>query len=154
MKTRWKILLVVLLASLYFIVVQRYGVPARAGQGVSQKVFDDTYRNFNEQYFNNRLPKDPIIDYAESGPNLATTDLLPSKQFHIAFNEKYTQSERVVRQIMLHEQCHIKAWASNGNWTLEDYQTEFHGKKWRACMLQLDMQGAFRREMIDYYEGN
>jgi len=136
LRTRYKILLVILLAFLWFALTQHSKTPTAVGQGVSQKVLDNTYQEFNEQYFNNRLPKDTIIDYAESGPNIATTDLMSSKRFHIAFNEKYASSERIVREIMLHEQCHIKVWPKDGNWSVEDYQTEFHSKKWRTCMLR------------------
>jgi hypothetical protein len=28
-----------------------------------------------------------------------------------------------------------------------------HGKHWRACMVDLDDQGAFRNILIDFYQG-
>jgi hypothetical protein len=162
MKTRTKILITILLALLYFALIQHFNdngpirvelplVPAQKSIGGPYDL-KAIYSEFNEQYFYNRLPKDVLIDFSETENYMATTIMMSDERFHIRFNPKYVNAERVVRETMLHEQCHIKTF----KWelSLEDIRTKQHGREWRACMLQLDTQGAFRRELIDYYEGN
>lgn len=102
-----------------------------------------TYDSFNEEYFNNSLPKNAVVDYGEYDDDfMATTQVISGNRFHIALNESYTGGARNARLTLLHEQCHIKTWGQD---------RDQHGKLWRSCMLQLDMAGAFREQLIDGY---
>lgn len=111
-------------------------------------VLAEVYGEFNDQYFQGRLPKDTVVDWSESADNIASTYKMGDGRFHITFNPKYALAHRVYATTMLHEQCHIKTYDER------DFETGWHGKRWRSCMLQLDMQGAFRRELIDFYVGD
>lgn len=106
------------------------------------------YAEYNTEYFDDTLPRNALIDWNEPGDNfMASTETLSDGRYHVAFNRDYSSAERVARLIMLHEQCHIK---TDQHMLLEDA----HSRAWRTCMLDLDRQGAFRRILIDFYEGN
>ena len=152
MKTRTKILIVIVAALLYFIAEQRLA-PKTSDYTPHQSDLELAYKDFNQMYFRDRLPKDVVIDFAESNM-MATTAKMSDGRFHIAFNERYNQSIRQARETELHEMCHIATWRALSEMTSEEILTNQHGRRWRSCMLQLDMQGAFRREIIDYYEEN
>lgn len=146
---------VILLEIIVLIVIGLVGVSLPAHRSAhalpgSPHNLDKVYQEFNTEYFQDSLPKNVIVDFSETDGNMATTNKLADGKFRISFNKKYITAQRIAREIMLHEQCHIKAW---GNLTEEDWETESHGKKWRTCMLNLDIEGAFRRELIDYYQG-
>lgn len=152
MKTRWKILITILLAGLVFWLSQR-SAESTAGSEVNAVELNRVYQEFNEEYFHDRLPHDLEIDWAESGNNMATTVKMRDGRFHIAFNEKYNKASRVMRETMLRELCHVKLWRPLEEQTPEEIMTNQHGSRWRSCMLELDMKGAFRREIIDFYQG-
>ena len=149
MKIRWKIVLTIALAGLTFWLGQIAHCPAHLDSfnGLEHKNLYQLYDGYNDEYFDNKLPKNTVIDWDETGDYMATTNLLPDGRFHIAFNPHYITAMRVARTSMLHEMCHIQTWGEL------DYQTGRHGPQWRTCMLGLDAAGAWRREMIDYYEG-
>ena len=142
MKTGWKSLTLASLVALCSYLVQSRGVPSpTAALSVAQ--LQTTYDAFNEEYFANSLPKNTVVDYDEYDDDfMATTQVISGKRFHIALNENYTGGARNARLVLLHEQCHIKTWGQD---------RDQHGKLWRSCMLQLDMQGAFREQLIDGY---
>jgi len=102
------------------------------------------YADYNSGYFQDKLPKNVIIDYDEH-EYLASTMLTNNGRFRISFNKDYASSPRVAHLFLLHEMCHIKTWDEWDN--LSD-----HGPHWRSCMLVLDFDNAFRRELIDGYE--
>jgi predicted SprT family Zn-dependent metalloprotease len=114
----------------------------------------DKYEEYNQQYFGNKLPKDIIIDHNEP-EMMASTMYLGGNagRFLISFNDKYTAAERVADTTLLHEMCHVKTWDEQPTSGTFD-QSSRHGPRWRSCMLQLDMQGAFRYELIDGYQGD
>ena len=144
MKTRIKVIIVILLAIVCFELTQKYGAPAKIG---SIGNLDAIYNSLNVQYFGNSLPKDTVVDWSETGStNMATTYKLQDGRFHIALNEQYLKAERVLALTMLHEQCHIKTFT-------EAEAGQEHGARWRTCMLELDLQGAFRNQLIDGYDG-
>lgn len=151
MKTRWKILIAIaagILCSWFVQNVQPRPMPAPPA-AYSTKKLRETYASLNDMYFQNSLPQDVVIDYGEYNPKYAgTTKPLPDGRFHIAINEMYAGSERMLLITILHESCHVKTWdrdMSNGG-------AHQHGKYWRACMLQLDAQGIFREIIIDGYK--
>ena len=144
---RWKIFITIVLAALTFWITQVKSDRAQLCAVPVRGNLHAVYVEFNGQYFNNRLPKNIVIDYSEAGDFMATTMLMTDGRYHIAFNEKYVTAKRVERETLLHEMCHVRTFAEN------DLLTGNHGPRWRTCMLNLDLQGAFRRELIDFYEG-
>lgn len=112
------------------------------------------YAEYNVLYFDDKLPKDAVVDWGEpSDDYMASVEVMSNGKFHVAFNDYFSTADRVARLIMLHEQCHI---ATND---AKDFVTsdgiaihDSHGKAWRTCMLGLDNQGAFRDILIDNYE--
>jgi len=104
------------------------------------------YDQYNEQYFQNKLPHDTVIDFSEHGPYMATTSTSDGVHFRIAFNEKYAVAARYDHVTLLHEMCHIA--------TPGEEENEGHGPRWRTCMLVVEAEGAFRAALIDGYEGN
>lgn len=148
MKLRWKILLIIALA---WLLTWIYQTAANLGNRESQTSFsrceglDAWYRDYNDNYFQNRLPKNTVVDYSEHRDDImAATSQFDDGRFHIAFNEKYAKSARFAHLLMLHEQCHIDTWD----------EKEEHGKRWRACMLVVEFEGAFRGILIDGYTGD
>jgi len=143
MKICWRVLITIGLAVLCSRWVQLCGAPIPTTGALSVSQLRQAYEEFNEEYFANSLPKDTVVDYGEYDFNdMASTQRLPDRRFHIALNESYTGGARVARLMILHEDCHIKTWLQ---------EPAKHGKLWRSCMLQLDLQGAFREQLIDGY---
>jgi hypothetical protein len=111
-----------------------------------------TYGWYNSEYFDDTLPRDVVLDWSATGDDeMAHTTHSLGGRFNISFNDRYTEAERVANETMLHEQCHIKTWGNVV--TPEEVMTGRHTRAWRACMLELDLKGAFRHEIIDYYDG-
>jgi len=148
-KTRTKILITIALAGLYFALSQHLSAPAVAGKDLP-KDLDKWYAVYNTEFFDDKLPRNPVIDWGEyDGNRMASTTVLPDGRFHIAFNEKYCLAERTARLVLLHEQCHVQTFSEVNR----DPKSE-HGPRWRTCMLNLYQQGAFKKTLIDGYEGN
>jgi hypothetical protein len=142
------LLLTVILAALWALLwdffpgVNIHGEPVKA-TGVTVKSLKRSYAEYNAEYFENKLPKDTIIEYNLDDSNfVALTSKFSDGRFHIGFNPAYTGADRFADLVMLHEMCHVDNWGDN------------HGRKWRACMIELDLRGAFREELIDSYEEN
>jgi hypothetical protein len=143
-KTSSKVLIVILLAGLYFVLIQHLSAPAVAKVDLP-KDLDKLYAADNSEYFDDRLPRNTVIDWGEyDGTRMASTSVLPDGRFHIAFNKKYCLSERVVRIVLKHEECHIATFSE----ITRDAKTE-HGPRWRTCMLNLYQQNAFKKDLID-----
>lgn len=143
-ENRWRLLLTVVLTVLWsalvgFISRPKLTEPAKA-QPVTQKYLEKSYARNNAQYFENKLPV-AVVDYDLRDPEfMATTRRTYDGVFHVSFNPFYVSAERYAELTMLHEMCHIKTW------------NDQHGARWQACMIQLDLQGAFRDELIDSYQ--
>jgi len=153
MKTRTKVLIAILAGLAWFCIgeyAQRDVRPAAPRQafGAPELYSDDTslfllrswYAEYNEQYFQNKLPKNVVIDLNLRTGNMASTSFPKFEKYHISFDPHYVASQRAGRITLLHEMCHIKTWGE-----IE----EVHGPRWRACMLEVDMQGEFRDIIID-----
>lgn len=135
---RWQILLTIILAVLWSLIwdLPKFHSEPTQTSVVNEKLLIKTYHDYNNQYFDGRLPS-VVIDYELRNPDfMALTTVGDGGEFHISFNPFYVTAERTADLVMLHEQCHVKNWGDN------------HGKKWRACMTSLDMRGAFREELI------
>ncbi len=131
-------------------------VPLSASGDTDVQFLQSSYRNFNEQYFNNHLDKNTKISVELGGENMADTwcDNDDGTGCTIKFNLHYVASPRVGQSTLLHEMCHVKIWSKNlpqNRPEFTDQQHYDHGRLWRTCMLNLDSQGAFREINIDYY---
>jgi predicted SprT family Zn-dependent metalloprotease len=151
---RWQIVLletsVIISIILFFLIrqdhVESFKIHSVSATSIAKHIdLNKFYETANNAYFGDRLPKDTLIDWTETGEAMARTDCSGGK-CRISFNEKYIASERYIHITEYHEMCHIETWDE------QDYETEYHGPRWRACMLRLDIAGAFRREIIDYYQ--
>ena len=140
-ENRWRLLLAVILAILWSLICSLAELTEHSkSTGTTIETLEKSYSAFNAQYFENKLPKDAVVDYDLYDPEfMATTTKGFDDKFHLSFNRNYVAAERVSDLIMLYEMCHVKNFGNE------------HGRKWRACMLQLDLQGAFREELIDSY---
>ena len=152
MKTRTKILITIILAFLASWAIQRFqsspGEPSEATLDDLTEYLTDQYKVFNSEYFKNELPKDTVIDFSETRDIfVALTTKLPDGRYHIAFNKKYVRDPGFGDLILLHESCHIP--------TYDHYDVidGYHGKEWRTCMTELELQGAFRHELIEKFRG-
>lgn len=147
MKTRTKIAITVLAATLYFALAQI--VRPNTDEGYVR----DWYAIYNVQYFDDKLPKDTVVTYADIKPTISDprTDLMGitwqdfNQKMHIQLNPRYVSGERFAKITLLHEMCHIKTWGQSN---------KEHSFQWRACMLGLDTQGAFRKLIVDGYTGD
>ncbi len=123
--------------------------PIVANDAVTVSYLEKLYATDNEEFFRNKLPKNPRIDLLEE-QNMATTMCSDDgKDCVVKFNLKYVAARRVADFTILHEMCHIKVWGKE----VDDFgQKVIHGKLWRSCMLQLDQVGVFREIIIDNYQ--
>ena len=152
MKTRTKILITIILAFLVSWLIGQFQSspeePSKASFDDLNEYLVDRYEIYNSAYFQNKLPKDTVVDFSEAQDMyVALTTKLPDGRYHIALNKKYVRTPVFGDLILLHESCHIPTF---------DYFDEvdgFHGKEWRACMTELELQGAFHLELIDSFGG-
>jgi SprT-like family len=155
MTLRGKILLTILLAVAFSWLTGCAGehyvyVPAPSGGLTDAAFLRRTYDIYNDAYFQNKLTSAITVNLLEpdSTGNMASTFCDTDGSCVIQFNLKYTLAPRIGKQTLLHEQCHVKTWMQDMDAQGEQIE---HGKNWRACMLNLDMQGAFREILIDGY---
>lgn len=118
--------------------------------------FQRAFRTFNDIYFRNRL-NEPTIHVQDISAIQIEADTLckdNGTDCVLEFSPRFNQAPREAAQHMLHEMCHMKTWADDQNKLIlgPDDLTR-HGKHWRACMLDLDNQGAWRVNLIDFYRG-
>jgi len=115
------------------------------------------YAAYNDEYFDNKLPKDTKVFYTLGGTDMADSECDDfGKQCVIRFNPHYTAAPRTAESAMLHEACHVKVWTKlleSNRPPMEDKSRYGHSKPWQSCMLQLDVMGAFRHNQIDFYQG-
>lgn len=97
------------------------------------------YEVYNEEYFDNKLPKDtkviyttPIPDAMAQGETFKIGD-----SYVIWIDAHYDNSMGVASETELHEMCHVKL-----PWDIPD-GIDGHGPKFQACMHNLADQGAF-----------
>jgi hypothetical protein len=127
--------------------------PATADRLPDAAYFQKAYAIYNDAYFDNKLPKAITIDLLETNDEYMASTMCDDTGTvcTIHFNLKYVSAERVAKITMKHEMCHVKTWMKDMDSL--GVQND-HGKIWRSCMLQLDMQGAFRQDIIDGYRGD
>jgi hypothetical protein len=144
----------VIAALLYFVAEQVFGTPEPPSPPQAQsapalysndtrlRLLNQWYREYNDEYFDNKLPQ-AIIDVGLKSGDMATTTF-PDFQFHISFDPHYVAAQRTGRITLLHEMCHVRTWAESVN-------KIDHGPRWRTCMLEIDQRGGFRNIIIDRY---
>lgn len=161
MSTRTKVLIAIFAALLYFAAEQLFGTqtpaipvvqPAAQAKSAPALYSNDTsvillyqwYKEYNDEYFDNKLPKETIIDFNLKNGDMAVSEFPDFKTFHISFDPHYVAAQRTGRFTLIHEMCHIRTWA-------EAVSGVDHGPRWRTCMLGIDQQGGFRNIIIDKY---
>lgn len=157
-----KIILTILLAVLWF---QIFSCSARQADPLPSTMPSDSdatvpmafsiYTEYNQQYFQDRLPHDIEIKTTDTPHTMAETGCNDEGQdCSIAINLKYVAAPRELRSALVHEMCHIKEWKKTllsdkpENMDKDEWD---HGRAWRACMLEADLHGVFREINIDYY---
>jgi hypothetical protein len=101
------------------------------------------YQEDNAAFFDGKLPKQVTFSYVLIDPtsNMAETTQPSDGWFNISIDPKWMEASMTRRLLMFHEECHVYV----------DSRVEEklpHGKMWRACMLQLEMRGAFRNVLV------
>lgn len=158
MRTRDKIILVILLAVLsswLFGCNREHSVPAPAlvpkfGR-VDTAYMRVLYTTYNDAYFQNRLPKNTVVDMLEPNPDYMASTTCDNDACEIHFNQDYVVAARTAKLTMLHEMCHVKTWGKDETTFGEVTEQIQHGRRWRSCMLELDAEGANREILIDNY---
>lgn len=102
---------------------------------MSEEGIADLYRQNNEQWFGNKLPKDTIIKWANlhSEGRFGKSWKDSSGVFHIVLDMEFNEADVQMRITLLHEMCHV----ATGKEVSE------HGPLWRAKMRALLLEGAF-----------
>ena len=157
--TREKVLITILLAVIaswlfgccrYQERFVRVGSPATESGLPDAAYFQKAYAAYNEGYFHNRLPQVINIDTLEPNDKFMASTMCDDtgRVCDMHFNLKYVAATRVADITLKHEMCHVAKWMKD----MDSLGVQVdHGKNWRSCMLQLDMQGAFRQDLIDGY---
>jgi len=113
-----------------------------------------SFAQYDETHFQGRLKERVVsIDLNEIYPDFmgSTHCDEEGKNCEMHFNLELVLAPRSADLVLLHEMCHVKTW--NHDIYPEGGMIE-HGPSWRACMLQVDQAGEFRRILIDGYNGN
>lgn len=149
MRLRWKILIVVFLAGLWFLVEQmvsdrleRRVVPGAAAektvQQMTQRDLDAWYDWYNESFFLNQLPKNTEIRWADLTQNHDMGETfcdLEHKTCRILLDRETNRVPRTAQWTLVHELCHIKVPSGR---ELE------HGPLFQQCMIDVAVRGGFR----------
>ena len=99
---------------------------------------DAWYAGYNHEYFQDELPKTTVITKELADDRFMALTFYENGRYHIALNPKYNFSNKIERENLLHESCHVRIFI--------EHEEEFddHGPKWQACMLELANKGAFK----------
>jgi hypothetical protein len=113
---------------------------AQAALSHDGKELADIYANDNHSFFHDRLPE-ATFSYVLIDPQNDMAETTYSKGVpNIAIDPKWMDANITKYLLMFHEECHILADSQGDNMK--------HGKHWRACMLNLEAQGAFRDILV------
>lgn len=110
------------------------------------------YAYYNESFFNNTLPKNTSVVWADIAKEEIDT---PAGKIHVfimggthkdqttgAFTIKIDTKTNVTQvtsnTTLLHEMCHVKTWDR-----AVELGQDIHGPVFRACIVDLELQGAF-----------
>jgi hypothetical protein len=128
--------------------------PRSADHTTDIEFLQRAFRVYNHEYFQDRL-NTPAFNTDEEQMQATTHCYDGGVNCTLSFNLFYLRSSRNAEIAVLHEQCHMKTWDDDQNGFIlsADAVSRHHAKKWRACMIDLDNQGAFRNILIDFYKG-
>lgn len=138
-----KILLVILGAILYCAMLQYLPGGLLKPAIVDNAMLQTWFEEYNESYYNGRLPKDTRVFWADlhSRPNKAmgetTCSMSPENKpvnCTVRIDPLYNNVISTTRETLLHETCHVATYA-------EDLE---HGPRWRTCIDTLWVEGAFK----------
>jgi hypothetical protein len=97
----------------------------------------EEYKNFNELYFLNQLPKNTRVEWANLEDDLGQFFVTGTPGIaHILIDRKGNPYPKYVRAALLHEMCHEKV-------DLLSPEFDEHGHNWQGCMVDLAVHGAF-----------
>ena len=144
MTIRTKIAIAVLLGIIFFLVEQ-----ALPQAFPSRRPFTDDqiyllYKIDNTRYFQGKLPATTAIVWDEQYSTAGTGCYKNSETCTIHLNPHYLTEQRFTHLTLQHEMCHIETWTEEAE----------HGPRWGACMVRIEMHGAWRNILIDGYHGD
>lgn len=146
MSTRRKIFWTIILAFAFFALMQTADPQTpRREPDTTAKDLKEWYEQYNELYFQKRLPTDTTFDLNLHDGNMAETTMPGWVMYNISMDKHYVAAKRVGRLTLIHEMCHIDTWTESLDEKVQ------HGAKWNACMLRIDMAEGFRYIIIDHY---
>ena len=96
------------------------------------------YQEYNEDYFGNRLPKNPVITITDLGDNMGESFQTSSGTWHIGIDRRSNPVEKQRDLTLIHEMCHVDLHVSGIN-TLDQ-----HGEEFQSCMVRIAKQGGFK----------
>jgi SprT-like family len=145
--TRRKILLAILAGLALFGLGQAaYPQEVKHHPDTSVEMLRKWYREFNEAYFQNKLPDNTTFDLNLRNGNMAQTSIPGWAVFNISMDPHYVAAQRMGQLTLLHEMCHVETFTDSRDPKVQ------HGEKWLACMTRIDVAGGFRDIIIDRYE--
>lgn len=100
------------------------------------------YDGYNEVYFNDALPKDTVVDYANHTPGVLAATTFENGHYRISFNRDFASSALVVHLFLIHEMAHVA--------TFDEFDE--HGTRWIKEMRRLEAAGAIDDQMVKPYE--
>lgn len=106
-----------------------------------QRYVDDYYKGLNEDYFDNKLPKDTaiVIRNIDDPPNtIALTTPLGNHKYVISLDPRLNATSGAFALSEAHEVCHE---ATNE----AGHPDPFHGEYFQNCMKRLANEGAFEK---------
>lgn len=148
MKTRTRVLLTIFLAVLYWLIFSRPATVEPQKLSRNGNELAEQYKADNTNYFDGKLPANVSFSYVLEDPinNMAETTYPSPNQWAIAVAPQWMTIDMTRKLLMLHEECHVYTDSQGSREELN------HGPRWRACMLMIEMKGAFRDVLI-YAQG-
>jgi hypothetical protein len=109
----------------------------RADKTLSDECLDQWYKDANEEYFANRLPKRVTIHWGDltQTESMGTVIHYTNGTWAITIDRTTNQTQGEALLTGYHEMCHMVA---------KDFGLDTHGPKFQSCMVHLAEAGAFK----------
>lgn len=136
---RWKILVVILLAAIYFWAIG--GACSQSPHHPTEGQLAGAYLVLNDQYFYGGLPvhKTKIILVNLPDGKMGQAHQNPDDTWVISIDIVSNPIEKQAELTMIHEACHQQDLMRG-----EDEGVDGHGEAFQACMLEKAGRGAFK----------